>query len=65
MNEIKIFQNEQFGEVRIAMNENEEPLFCLADVCKVLELRVDAVQSRIKDAPIRFGVIDSWVENSR
>lgn len=60
MNEIKIFQNEQFGEVRIAMNENEEPLFCLADVCKVLELRVvDAVQSRIKDAPIRFGVIDS------
>lgn len=59
MNEIKIFQNKQFGEVRIAMNENEEPLFCLADVCKVLELRVDAVQSRIKDAPIRFGVIDS------
>ena len=59
MNKIKIFQNEQFGEVRIAMNENEEPLFCLADVCKVLELRVDAVQSRIKDAPIRFGVIDS------
>lgn len=51
MNKIKIFQNEQFGEVRIAMNENEEPLFCLADVCKVLELRVDAVQSRIKDAP--------------
>ena len=65
MNEIKIFQNEQFGEVRIAMNENEEPLFCLADVCKVLELRVDAVQSRIKDAPIRFGVIaepfQDWV----
>lgn len=59
MNKIKIFQNEQFGEVRIAMNENEEPLFCLADVCKVLELRVDAVQSRIRDAPIRFGVIDS------
>lgn len=51
MNEIKIFQNKQFGEVRIAMNENEEPLFCLADVCKVLELRVDAVQSRIKGCP--------------
>ena len=47
MNKIKIFQNEQFGEVRIEMNENEEPLFCLADVCKVLELRVDAVQSRM------------------
>lgn len=36
MNKIQIFQNEQFGKVRIAMNENEEPLFCLADVAKAL-----------------------------
>ena len=36
MNKIQIFQNEQFGKVRIAMNENEEPLFCLADVCAVI-----------------------------
>lgn len=36
MNKIQIFQNEQFGKVRIAMNENEEPLFCLADVCSVI-----------------------------
>ncbi len=36
MNNIQIFQNEQFGKVRIAMNENEEPLFCLADVAKAL-----------------------------
>lgn len=35
---IQIFKNEQFGEVRIIMNENNEPLFCLADVCKVVEL---------------------------
>lgn len=37
-NNIQIFKNEQFGEVRIIMNENNEPLFCLADVCKVVEL---------------------------
>lgn len=36
MNDIKIFQNEQFGKVRIVVSENEEPLFCLADVAKAL-----------------------------
>lgn len=36
MNNIRIYQNEQFGKVRIAMNENDEPLFCLADVAKAL-----------------------------
>jgi len=36
MNKIQIFQNEQFGKVRITMNENDEPLFCLADVAKAL-----------------------------
>lgn len=36
MNKIQIFPNEQFGKVRITMNENDEPLFCLADVAKAL-----------------------------
>ena len=36
MNNIRIYQNEQFGKVRIAMNESNEPLFCLADVAKAL-----------------------------
>lgn len=36
MDNIRIFQNEQFGQVRIAMNEKGEPLFCLADVAKAL-----------------------------
>ena len=58
MNEIEIFKNERFGEVRVA-GTSENPLFCLADVCKILGLRVDAVQSRLTDAPIRIGVTDS------
>lgn len=36
MNGIQIFQNEQFGQVRIAMSESREPLFCLSDVCSVI-----------------------------
>lgn len=38
MNEIKIFQNEQFGQIRIVVNENNEPLFCLLDLCNSLGL---------------------------
>ena len=36
MNHIQIFQNEQFGKVRVTMDNNNEPLFCLADVAKAL-----------------------------
>lgn len=38
MNEIKIFSNKQFGEIRTAKNESGEPLFCLGDLCKALNL---------------------------
>ena len=58
MEAIKIFENARFGEVRVA-GTSENPLYCLADVCKILGLRVDAVQSRLTDAPIRIGVTDS------
>lgn len=59
MNEIKIFENPQFGKVRTA-GATDNPLFCLADVCRVLELRVDGVTSRLKsDGVNRIGVIDS------
>lgn len=58
MEAIKFFENDRFGEVRVA-GTSENPLFCLADVCKILGLRVDAVQSRLTDAPIRIGVTDS------
>ena len=36
MNEIKIFENPTFGEIRIVLDENQEPLFCAIDVCKAL-----------------------------
>lgn len=39
MNDIQIFKNEAFGEVRVA-GTSDEPLFCLADICKVVELLI-------------------------
>ena len=38
MNGIEIFKNERFGEVRVA-GTSENPLFCLADVCRVLDIK--------------------------
>ena len=54
MNNIRIYQNEQFGKVRIAMNENNEPLFCLADVAKALGYSrpADAVSQHCKGVAI-------------
>ena len=45
-NEIRIFNNEQFGHIRTA-GTADDPLFCLSDICRVLELRVQDVRKRI------------------
>ena len=37
MNELQIFNNEEFGSVRTITKDNE-PMFCLADVCKALDI---------------------------
>lgn len=37
MNDLKIFENEEFGEIRTSTIDGE-PMFCLADVCKALGL---------------------------
>lgn len=45
---VSVFNNPNFGEVRIIMDDNGEPLFCLADVCRALELSNTAmVKSRL------------------
>ena len=49
VNELQIFNNEEFGSVRTITKDNE-PMFCLADVCKALELeQVSRVKSRLKE----------------
>ncbi len=37
MDKLQIFNNEEFGEIR-AVTMNNEPMFCLADICKALGL---------------------------
>lgn len=46
MNEIRIFENPRFGEIRTS-GTSEEPLFCLTDVCKALDLSAKEVNRRL------------------
>ena len=57
MNKIRVFQNAQFGNVRVAMNESNEPMFCLADLCQVLDLTPSKVAQRLdKDVLSKYPV---------
>lgn len=47
MKGIEIFKNDRFGEVRVA-GTSENPLFCLVDIRKVLELQVTPTKNRLK-----------------
>ena len=48
MNEVQIFNNEEFGEIRTITKDNE-PMFCLADVCRILEIKnVSDCKSRLR-----------------
>lgn len=47
-NELKIFKSEQFGAVRTMVDDQtKEVVFCLVDVCKVLELHANVVKQRL------------------
>lgn len=53
MNELQIFNSEEFGEIRTAI-VNDEPMFCLTDVCKALEIsNVGNVKNRLSEKGIR------------
>lgn len=46
--EIKIFENPAFGQIRTA-GTSDEPLFCLTDICRVLELTVQNTKKRLNE----------------
>lgn len=60
MSNIQIFKNENFGEVRVT-EVNGEPMFCLVDVCRVLDLsNPRQVRARLADAVIsNYPIVDS------
>lgn len=56
---VTIFNNPAFGEIRTAGTPSE-PLFCLADVCRVLDLQVSPTKNRLrKDGVNSIKVIDN------
>lgn len=59
-NEIQVFSNSQFGDIRTIIAEDGEPRFCLADVCKDLGLSAKGVAQRLPDGVIsNYPVADS------
>lgn len=51
--DLQIFNNEEFGEIR-TVTKDDEPMFCLADVCKALEIaNVGNVRQRLSAKGIR------------
>lgn len=50
-NQVTIFSNPQFGDIRTA-GTSDNPLFCLADVCKALGLTQGHVRERISDGVV-------------
>ena len=46
MENVIIFESDKFGQIRTA-GTSEEPLFCLKDVCRVLELQVTPTKNRL------------------
>ena len=60
---VQIFSNPSFGEIRTAVDSKNEPLFCLADLCKALSLtNPSSVRSRLDEADVQL--IDLHALNS-
>lgn len=59
MNEVQIFNNPQFGEIRTTGTASN-PMFCLVDVCRILELNPSKVSQRLDDDVLsKYPTIDS------
>lgn len=48
MSEIKVFENSEFGKVRVSVVDGE-PMFCLSDLCKILGLHTGATKNRLDE----------------
>ena len=49
MDELMIFEDALFGQVRTIMSASNEPLFCLSDVCRALEMKRFRIERLDKD----------------
>jgi len=56
---IQIFNNPEFGEIRTA-GSSDDPMFCLADVCRALDLSAKGVNQRLSDEVISsYPIVDN------
>ena len=56
---VKIFENSEFGNIRVCIDEINEPWFCLSDICKSLDLTPKGVNQRLSDEVIsNYPIID-------
>lgn len=51
MDNLQIFSNSEFGEIR-TITKDDEALFCLGDLCRILELTAKGVKQRLTDEVI-------------
>lgn len=57
--EIQIFENNEFGKIRTT-GTPDNPMFCLADVCKALGLTAKIVNQRLSDEVVsKYPITDS------
>lgn len=60
---IQVFKHPQFGEIRVT-GTSDEPLFCLVDICKVLELNNTSMAKRkLKVTGIKIFEVRSELTN--
>ena len=59
MSDSLIFKNENLGEVRVIFIDNE-PLFCLADICKILGLTTPAKVANAIKSEFELGELSSY-----
>lgn len=51
MSELQIFNSSEFGQIRTVTKDNE-PMFCLGDLCRALDLTSKGVRQRLSDEVI-------------
>lgn len=61
MNNVQLFSNPQFGDIRVVVNESGEPTFCLKDLCDSLSLSNNRkVKSQLDDdVTLSYPIVDN------
>lgn len=49
MNELQLFNSPEFGEIRVSIDADGAPMFCLSDVCRTLGLTPSKVAQRLSE----------------